>query len=136
MKIYPWPSCQLFALAISPVNKAYRVILAGYSKEKLPVVQVLFFKQTVAYPGFKLRGGGGTGLQRRLPGDWFYWSVETAAYASIAKGYGSYFAPNNPITRQELAVILVNAVGQQDVAMTNMGTKTGFTDDKSISPWA
>jgi hypothetical protein len=68
--------------------------------------------------------------------DWFYGSVGSSVYAGITKGYGSYFAPNNPITRQELAVILVNAIGQQDAAKTSMDTKTGFSDDTSISPWA
>lgn len=92
------------------------------------------------------------------PGDWFFGSVEESVYAGIAKGYGnnfapnnlalqqrsyplaeSYgnnFAPNNPITRQELAIMMVNAIDQQGTANTSVNTKTGFADDKNISPWA
>ncbi len=69
--------------------------------------------------------------------DWFYRSVESAVYAGIVKGYGNdQFAPNKPITREELAVILVNALGKQAEAMANMNAKTDFTDDVSISTWA
>ena len=44
--------------------------------------------------------------------------METAVYAGIAKGYGNgTFRPGNPITREELACVLVQALGQQDEAM-------------------
>lgn|GEM_PF-1553757 len=69
--------------------------------------------------------------------DWFYASVENAVYAGIVKGYGSSaFKPDDPITREDLAVILVNALGKQGEAGTNMSIKAGFTDDASISSWA
>ena len=69
--------------------------------------------------------------------DWFYASVENAVYAGIVKGYGnSAFKPNDPVTREELANILVNALGKQDEAGASMGAKTGFKDDARISSWA
>ena len=71
------------------------------------------------------------------PSDWFYGSVENAVYAGIVKGTGvRIFDPNEAITREQLAAILVNALGQQSEAMANMNSKTGFTDDGSISGWA
>jgi uncharacterized repeat protein (TIGR01451 family) len=71
------------------------------------------------------------------PDDWYYGSVESAVYARIANGYGNNnFAPARPITREELACILVNALGRQSEAMSGMNSSTGFTDDPSISPWA
>jgi len=69
--------------------------------------------------------------------DWYYQAVETAVYAGIANGYGdSTFQPNAPISRQQAAAILVNALGKQNEAKADMGVKTNFTDDSSISSWA
>ena len=65
--------------------------------------------------------------------DWFYQSVENAVYAGIVKGYGGDFRPGDPITREELACILVTALGQQKEALASASTKTGFTDDADIS---
>ena len=46
-------------------------------------------------------------------GDWFYNAVEEAVYAGIAKGYGDgTFRPNNPISRQEIACVLIQALGK------------------------
>jgi hypothetical protein len=69
-------------------------------------------------------------------GDWFYEPVENAVNAGIVKGNGSAFKPDDPITREELAIILVNALGDQDEAMKSMNQMTNFTDDMSISAWA
>jgi hypothetical protein len=69
-------------------------------------------------------------------GDWFYNSVENAVYAGIAKGYGGAFKPNDPITREEMAAILVNALDGQNQARASANAGTAFTDDASISTWA
>jgi hypothetical protein len=70
-------------------------------------------------------------------GDWFYGSVESAVYAGIVKGYGDgTFQPNAPISRQEIACVLVQAMGKADVAQTMMNAQTIFTDDTSIAAWA
>jgi 2',3'-cyclic-nucleotide 2'-phosphodiesterase/3'-nucleotidase/2',3'-cyclic-nucleotide 2'-phosphodiesterase/3'-nucleotidase/5'-nucleotidase len=69
--------------------------------------------------------------------DWFYSSVGSAVYAGLASGEGnSSFAPNKPVTREEIAVILVNSLGKQNEARANMGGRTAFTDDANISSWA
>ncbi len=69
-------------------------------------------------------------------GDWFYGSVEDAVHAGIVKGYGSAFKPDDPITREEMAVILVKALNEQGQAGSSMNSATAFTDDVSISAWA
>ena len=69
-------------------------------------------------------------------GDWFYGSVERAVYADLIKGYGSSFAPGKAITREELACIMVSAMGKQDEAKANMNEKTSFIDGADISAWA
>ena len=69
--------------------------------------------------------------------DWFYASVENAVYAGIVKGYdNSAFKPDDPVTREEMANILVNVLGKQDEAGASMNVKTGFKDDARISSWA
>lgn len=70
------------------------------------------------------------------PRDWFYGSVENTVYAGLVKGYGQTFAPNNQITREELATVLVRALNGQDQAGAGMSVQTDFTDDSGISGWA
>lgn len=64
---------------------------------------------------------------------WYYNDVELAITAGYAGGYSdNTFRPNNPITREEAAVMLDR--------MISAGTKTGsvksFADAKSINAWA
>jgi hypothetical protein len=69
-------------------------------------------------------------------GDWYYGSVEDAVYAGIVKGYGGAFKPNDPITREQMAVILVKALNAQDQAGSGLNSGTAFKDNDSISAWA
>ncbi len=69
--------------------------------------------------------------------DWFYQSVENVFHAGIVKGYANKsFGPGNHITREELACILVQALGKQTEAKAAMTGATGFTDDVGISHWS
>jgi hypothetical protein len=69
--------------------------------------------------------------------DWYYQSVQAAVYAGIVRGNGDgSFQPNAPISRQEAAAILVQALGNAGAAETLMNAQTGFTDDSSIAAWA
>jgi len=71
------------------------------------------------------------------PGDWYYGVVEAAAKAGLVKGYGNgLFKPNAKISRQEIAAILVRALGKQDEAAANANTMTSFKDDNDIASWA
>ncbi|MGD0154083.1 MAG: S-layer homology domain-containing protein, partial [Thermacetogeniaceae bacterium] len=70
-------------------------------------------------------------------GQWFYSSVENATRAGIVYGYGNeMFAPDKPITREEMACMLVQAMGRTDEAKSKMGLHTGFVDDGNISWWS
>jgi len=71
------------------------------------------------------------------PGDWYFGVVEAAAKAGLVKGYEKgEFRPNAKITRQEIAAILVRALGKQDAAAASANAKTAFKDDQSIASWA
>jgi len=66
-------------------------------------------------------------------GDWFYAAVEKAYQRGIISGQGGYFSPNRAATREELAEVLVKALGKQSEAEGSMYESTGFYDDSSIS---
>lgn len=68
--------------------------------------------------------------------DWFYPAVENAVHAGIIKGYGQRFNPHQEINREELAAILINALGKNGAASAGMDSKTGFADNEDISDWA
>ena len=62
---------------------------------------------------------------------WFYDVVSTAVEAGIVTGYpDGTFKPQNPITRQEAAVVLARLLdpGEED--------SSSFTDDDQIASWA
>lgn len=79
-----------------------------------------------------------------VPADsWCFDIVNTIAAAGIVEGYeGHRFAPNDPITREQMAVMIIRALRQQGVlpptaaaAADNSGTAP-FADSQAISTWA
>ncbi|TCZ75069.1 hypothetical protein E0485_18955 [Paenibacillus albiflavus] len=63
---------------------------------------------------------------------WYAGEINAAKKAGIVQGDGSNFNPNGTLTREAMAVMLVNAgLLQADPATTNE-----FADDASISDWA
>jgi hypothetical protein len=72
-----------------------------------------------------------------IPKDWFYGPVENATHAGIVYGYGdTTFGPGRPITREEMACILVQAMGKRDEARSKMNEVTDFADDGNIAGWS
>ena len=70
-------------------------------------------------------------------GEWYYGPVETAVKGNLIKGYANnQFLPNAPISRQEIAAILAQALGKADNGAANASAITGFTDDNRIAGWA
>lgn len=65
------------------------------------------------------------------PGDWYYEAVHAAYQAGIVTGYEGRFHPDKPISREEMAVMIVRAL--------KLGESKGQTqpaDAKDISEWA
>jgi endoglucanase len=68
---------------------------------------------------------------------WYAEAVAAANEAGIVAGRGEgMFAPNATITREEMAVMLVNAVEYQTAANVDAGQAAAFEDASSISAWA
>jgi hypothetical protein len=70
------------------------------------------------------------------PSDWCYNSVNTAVYAGMVSGMGNgLFAPNAPITREQMVVMVAKAMGNK--APNIDGTQlNAFGDESSVSSWA
>ncbi|MDF2654864.1 MAG: glycoside hydrolase [Bacillota bacterium] len=62
--------------------------------------------------------------------DWYYSSVETALQHKAIENTGS-FSPGAAITREEMAVMLVRALGYDSLAQSAAGLGTPFSDVKT-----
>lgn len=73
-------------------------------------------------------------------GSWYEEAVQTAAAKGLIGGYeDGKFAPNKPITRAEMAVVLskaLSASGSGSQAATAATADSGFADQSQIPGWA
>lgn len=53
----------------------------------------------------------------------------------IPSEYGKNYGPDSNITRREIAIMLVRAMGLNDSAIASSGEYTGFTDDSNIKSY-
>ena len=68
--------------------------------------------------------------------EWYSPAVSWAAQQKLVEGYGTLFAPNNPITREQLVTILLRYVRYQGAQPDTRADLDGFSDADSISAWA
>ncbi len=68
--------------------------------------------------------------------NWAYGYVEAAAKSGLVKGSDGKFRPNDSISRQEIALILVRAMNKESEALAKAGELTNFKDDAKIAAWA
>ena len=74
-------------------------------------------------------------------GAWYYGAVAAAVDAGLITGYSDrVFAPNENITREQMAVIISRALQMKSTAATPEGDSqqviNKFRDKRDISPWA
>lgn len=70
----------------------------------------------------------GTFADNRNPSAWYYSAVETAAAEGAVTRQSDKFRPNDPVTREEMAVMLVRALGYGSIAGLSQGLEAPFTD--------
>lgn len=71
------------------------------------------------------------------PEQWYSSAVAWAAGEEIVRGIGQgRFAPDSPITREQLALILYNYAGREGVDTTRKANYSNFSDSASVSNWA
>ncbi len=62
---------------------------------------------------------------------WYYDDIETALLNGAVEADGTLFRPNDPITREEMAVMLVRALGYGTLADSLKNVRTPFSDVQS-----
>lgn len=68
---------------------------------------------------------------------WYFGWVQAAAKADLVKGYpGNEFRPESPITREEMAAMLVRALGPKKESFPPVAALRAFQDQGQIAPWA
>lgn len=124
------------------VDKGY---ISGYPdgtfKPDNTVTRAEFLKILTGVLQIPPANGGTTTLSDVAPTDWFFGYVVAAVDKGLVGGYpDGTFLPNNPITRQEVAKILVKAKGIDETSyvktdeLNNM--MTTVADWGTISEWA
>lgn len=69
--------------------------------------------------------------------DWFYKYVASGAALGIVNGRSATeFAPNDLITREEIAVMTMRAVRVKNISLGTTGSSAAFTDQDSIADYA
>ncbi len=70
-------------------------------------------------------------------GTWYAAAVAWASANGIVSGVGNQqFAPNDPVTREQIAVILYNYAKYKSFDLSPSGDLSSFLDDTAVSGWA
>ena len=89
---------------------------------------------------YRLAGspGGGSSRFRDVPGgQWYSTPVAWATEKGIVSGYSDgRFGPNDPITREQMALMLFNYCKAQNIATSGSASLDKFRDSGSVSSWA
>ena len=82
-------------------------------------------------------GPSGAPFQDVDPKQYYAAPIAWAAWNGIVTGKSAVaFAPNDPITREQMAAILYRYAGKQGMDVSVRGDLTGFIDQGKISPYA
>ena len=79
---------------------------------------------------------GGTAFGDVKASDWFAQAVAWASDAGIVNGRGTGFAPDAPVTREEIATMLYRFMQHMGLEVGAGTPLTGFPDGAQTSPWA
>ncbi|MEC0268591.1 DUF4430 domain-containing protein [Paenibacillus anseongense] len=91
-----------------------------------------FTKILVNVLGLEIKKENAIQFQDVSQNDWFYPYVNTAYQAGIISGYDTeHFYPNEKLTREQMAVIIANAL-----ALPKADQNSGIEDMEQVSDWA
>ena len=92
---------------------------------------------TVLYRIAGATGGGASTFADVAPKDWFADAVAWAADAGIVNGRGAGYAPDAPVTREEIATMLYRFVQYLGVDVSGVSADlSAFSDGSKTSGWA
>ena len=129
-----WAANNIYALELSG-------IIDGYPDDTFkpynPITRAEFSKIVAIAMNLQLESPLQPSFKDVAADAWYYAYVEAAAKAGFVKGDGhGYFRPEDLISRQEVAIVLVRAMGQESAALSRTGEATKFADDQMIKAWA
>ena len=88
---------------------------------------------------FRLEGepeaGEGKSFADVEAGKWYSEAINWASAEGVMNGYGESFGVNDPVTREQMAVLLYNYVQSQGIEVKK-GSASGFSDAGEIHSWA
>lgn len=113
-------------------------VIAGSNNKFNPdktVTRAEFVNMLVKAKGLEVEEKSGQTFKDVSPDSWYFGTVEAAAKAGLIQGSGGNFFPDKTITRQEIVVMIMNAVnsGQQVTVRENLA---GFNDGNKVALWA
>ncbi len=79
---------------------------------------------------------GGTSFDDVVPGSWYADAVAWASAEGIVLGNGEGFAPNDNITREQIATILYRYMKYLGEDVSAKGDVSSFSDGGEVSAWA
>ena len=102
----------------------------------LPMTRAMFAQVLANIEGADLTGFKTSVFDDVKTDKWFAPAIEWAAKAKIVSGYGNgSFGPEDNITREQMAVMLVNYVKYKGYELPK-GETTEFADEENIADWA
>lgn len=86
---------------------------------------------------FALDAGGSVPFEDVKDDDWFYAPVSAAYNSGVVSGISkNLFGSNTPVTRQDMCVMIYNALSAKNISLAKMYTQKTFADNGDISPYA
>ncbi len=80
---------------------------------------------------------GDDGFTDVAPADWFYKQIHWAAKAGLVNGMGDgTFAPNKPVSREEMATILLRFHQRYNPGKPHLADIYAFPDGEAVQAWA
>ena len=112
---------------------AYRIFSPNMPMTRAMFVQVIANMENADLSAF---AQGNPVFNDVRQGTWYFAAVQWAYAEGITIGIGEgNFAPNAPITREQMALMLYRYTQHRDIELSE-GTMTPFTDHNTISYWS
>lgn len=118
-------------------NKLFSGITDTTFSPQTPMTRGMFATVLARLEGAELTGYSESPFDDIDMATWYGSSVAWAADKKIITGYPDRtFAPNQPITREQMALILSNYINYKGIAFSKTGSNELFSDSSQFSSWA
>lgn len=131
---YPWAVNEIEVLAAKDIVTGRSGNLFGPKEQ---VTRAEFISLLVRALDLQPSGSAQVSFSDVPAGSWYYDAVQSVVTAEIATGYDNHtFAPDQAITRTEMAVMLSRALEHAEGKAAAPATTLSFSDQLAIPSWA